>query len=544
VDDADLSHSLRGLIGKGPRGTVWRAERRGAPGRVEAVKLIDLGPSWSDTGATAGGHVPSARLVARELERMATALRGLAHPQVLPVERIQVRDGMIAIVMPYAAGGSLGDVLAARAGEGLPATDVASLGADLFAALAAIHAAGLSHGGISLGNVLFRGDGRVQLADAGLAGALRPLEATDGGTSEDDRHEDVLALARLLLGVMRHDGTTAAAGLRQVLGHVSGHDVAVSPLAGPRGDRRRSTTLVDSSDPAADAASLAARLDALRRAPPAHGDTGDGEAHRGTGDAPVVVPSDPSPDRAAPPHDPLARPEPPLRAPPRRQRPAHPRRAGRRAVTRALTDLRRGDRRRPPWRGILVSLLIVAATLAGSSPTGEAPTPRSIEPDAGAGETPGIERPPSDAVPTTTQPRRTPRTVPPLCAGLQPPPDDLGPGQALQVVHADLDGRGCGVPLGFDGRHLVVTDPSGGAERFVLDGISRGAALLAGDWNCDGREGIAFYLPASGELLRFDRLPEVGGELRARTQPVGVRGGTASVRVEDRGCAEIVVDPT
>jgi hypothetical protein len=208
-----------------------------------------------------------------------------------------------------------------------------------------------------------------------------------------------------------------------------------------------------------------------------------------------------------------------------------------------MPGLRRGFRRQPPWRGILVALFIVAATIVGWSRNGEAPTPRSIGPIVGAVETPGVEMPPSDAVPTRTGPRLTPRTIPPRCAGLEPPPDDLDPRQELQVVHADLDGRGCGVPLGFDGRRLVVPDPSGEAEDFELHGITRDAVLLAGDWDCDARDGIAFHLPASGELLRFDRLPEAGGELRARTEPTGVRGGTASVRVTDRGCAEIVIDP-
>jgi hypothetical protein len=115
--------------------------------------------------------------------------------------------------------------------------------------------------------------------------------------------------------------------------------------------------------------------------------------------------------------------------------------------------------------------------------------------------------------------------------------------RTVQVVPVDLAGAGCAVPLRFDGRHLMLPDLRGQEQRYELSGVARDAILLAGDWNCDGREGIALYLPSSGELLRFEGLPDPGGELRARAQPTGVLDGAPAVVLTALGCAEVLVAP-
>jgi hypothetical protein len=112
-----------------------------------------------------------------------------------------------------------------------------------------------------------------------------------------------------------------------------------------------------------------------------------------------------------------------------------------------------------------------------------------------------------------------------------------------QLARIDLDARGCGQPVVFDGRFLEVFGPHGQAQRFQVAGAPREAALLVGDWDCDGHEGIALYLPSSGETLRFDRLPEPGGEVRTVTASTHVIDGTATVLVDAAGCAEVEVVP-
>ena len=99
------------------------------------------------------------------------------------------------------------------------------------------------------------------------------------------------------------------------------------------------------------------------------------------------------------------------------------------------------------------------------------------------------------------------------------------------------------MPVSYDRGQLRTVSPAGHVERFAVTGVAADAVLLAGDWDCDGHEGIALYVPSSGETLRFDRLPEPGEEVRAVTEPTGVLHGAASVRVDADGCAELVVGP-
>jgi hypothetical protein len=72
-------------------------------------------------------------------------------------------DGSVAVVLDLARGGSLADLVAARGR--LDAGEVSTICTPLAGALAALHAAGVVHGDVSPGNVLFTAEGKPVLSD-------------------------------------------------------------------------------------------------------------------------------------------------------------------------------------------------------------------------------------------------------------------------------------------------------------------------------------------------------------------------------------------
>jgi hypothetical protein len=89
---------------------------------------------------------------------------------------IALADSTLALVLDEATGGSLAQLLGAR-GQLTPGETVTTV-TPLFRALAGLHAAGLVHGDLAPGNVVFSGDGRPLIADLGLA----PLLGGDAGS--------------------------------------------------------------------------------------------------------------------------------------------------------------------------------------------------------------------------------------------------------------------------------------------------------------------------------------------------------------------------
>jgi serine/threonine protein kinase len=139
-------HELRRL-GGGGAGEVYLAEQpsvdgRGAPARV-ALKLLD---GRADDPA------------ARQLTREVRAAADLGNVHIIPYYGVAVERGVLAVVMAYAPGGSLGDNL--RAGDRiplpLPPGVVARIISQLARALAAVHGAGLVHGDLKPNNIFVR----------------------------------------------------------------------------------------------------------------------------------------------------------------------------------------------------------------------------------------------------------------------------------------------------------------------------------------------------------------------------------------------------
>eukprot|EP00899_Mesostigma_viride_P002319 jgi/Mesvir1/12088/Mv00364-RA.1 len=107
------------------------------------------------------------------------------HPYLLPVEAVFCDAGRCFTQALYAPGGSLGDLLARRRQRGVKGLELGELlraTREMAAALHHLHAHGVPHGGLHLGNVLLAEDGTVMLADYG---ALRGCAGAHG--KEDDR---------------------------------------------------------------------------------------------------------------------------------------------------------------------------------------------------------------------------------------------------------------------------------------------------------------------------------------------------------------------
>ncbi len=140
-------------LGRGGWGVVYRAEHREL-GRSVAVK--QLSPAVGANDEARARFVTEARLVA-----------SLVHPHIVPVYDFVDHDGVCAIVMELATGGSLSD----RLEGGLRADEAIAIVLAVASGLDHAHAHRLLHRDIKPDNVLFA-DGAVKLTDFGIAKVL------------------------------------------------------------------------------------------------------------------------------------------------------------------------------------------------------------------------------------------------------------------------------------------------------------------------------------------------------------------------------------
>jgi len=148
---------LRGILGRGAMGTVFRAWDTKLE-RWVAVKTVRAGAGmagiWNDD-------------MVRRLVSEAAMVARFNHPRVVAVHDVQEATDAAYIVMEFVDGVSLETLL--QAAGRLEPERATPLLAALASALAAAHAVGMLHRDVKPGNVLLGRDGAIKLTDFGIA---------------------------------------------------------------------------------------------------------------------------------------------------------------------------------------------------------------------------------------------------------------------------------------------------------------------------------------------------------------------------------------
>lgn len=145
------------LLGHGGMGVVYLAQQT-RPARHVAVKVLQ--PNVSPASRAYHDFLVRFR-------READVIAKLEHVNIMPIYEYDEQDGFAYLVMPYLSGGTLRDVLAQRGALSLQET-AAYLDQAAYA-LTYAHSHGVIHRDIKPSNFLIHSDGRLVLADFGIA---------------------------------------------------------------------------------------------------------------------------------------------------------------------------------------------------------------------------------------------------------------------------------------------------------------------------------------------------------------------------------------
>ncbi|MFD7653087.1 serine/threonine-protein kinase [Actinosynnema sp. NPDC059797] len=156
-------------IGSGAMGVVWRAQDERL-GRIVAIKQLLLQPSLDEREQD--------EAIQRAMREGRIAAK-LHHPNAIAVYDVVEENGAPCLVMEYLPSYSLADTMAEHGP--LDPVEVAQIGGQAAAALAAAHAAGIVHRDVKPGNVLLADNGLVKITDFGISRASDDVTVTKTG---------------------------------------------------------------------------------------------------------------------------------------------------------------------------------------------------------------------------------------------------------------------------------------------------------------------------------------------------------------------------
>jgi serine/threonine-protein kinase len=148
-------------------------EQLGQGGQATAYKATDTRLGRSVVIKILLPELSSNENARRRFEREARLASALDHPNICAIYDIGENDGLFYIVMPYAEGRTLKQVISGRPLEILSALSIAVQVAD---AIAAAHARGIVHRDIKPNNIVVSDQGQVKVLDFGLAKMLSTEE--------------------------------------------------------------------------------------------------------------------------------------------------------------------------------------------------------------------------------------------------------------------------------------------------------------------------------------------------------------------------------
>ena len=156
-------------LAAGGMGAVWEGWDERLQ-RTVAIKRLHLEPWHTDDERYVGVQraMREARLTAR-----------LHHPNVVQVYDIVDDEQSPCLVMEYVPSRNLHQLVQERGP--LPPAEVAAIGAQIAAGLAAAHAAGVVHRDMKPGNVLVTPDGLAKVSDFGISHAFDDVTVTSTG---------------------------------------------------------------------------------------------------------------------------------------------------------------------------------------------------------------------------------------------------------------------------------------------------------------------------------------------------------------------------
>ena len=460
-------YRLGAVIGRGGMGTVWQA-RDELLNRDVAVKEI-VWPAQLD----AEERETARRRAVREAQ-LAARVR---HPNVVGVYDIVQEGDRPSIVMELVPFRSLRDAVA-EDGLMTPA-EAARVGLSVLAALRAVHEAGVVHRDVKPANILLGPDGRVVLADFGIAKAADSPALTISGV--------LLGSPSYLAPERARGGRAGAAADMWALGAslfaaVEGHppferDGVLASL---------SAVVADELEPSPHAGPLWPVIEGLLRKDPAARLDAAGAEQMLHGIAAPDAPSPTEPDHAQEP-DPALRPDP---APEPDPTPGN---------TAAARDRAPGRSRR--FRAGLAALAAIAVIVAGITMALSRPPGHHAAP-----------RPTPRASALASQPAPAGRASSPSSAA---PPATSSPSAALPAGYyrfTNSTGFSIGVPRGWqishDGHYVYIRDPANSGIFLLIDQSDQPKANALADWRQQAANRQGTYPGYHLILLQSVRYPQ------------------------------------